>query len=226
MKKWAVYSLPIFFSLHAVAEQQITLQSIVELFYKEAMFVSQPTTPRPIIGEQIDFSPPKNKALAMRYLYGDPQYSYVAEYIEDKDKIESWKGYYFAQMRMKSPLVLLVQSTLDGIHKACDNLLVDSFTISMDKDQKSQNLQPNYNNSTYFYFCNKPLPHAPYGEGGYVVFTEGKEFHFKYWVAWRPEKAYSKPGEIIFKLQDMMPKDIKICNPEKGIACKYQYRVK
>ena len=217
MKKILVACLGAILSSQTSAFTQEELAQLQEIEQVERQVLSVVNKPQKLIGEQVDFNLPKNAKLS--YLYGDPKTVFLAEYIEDGDNIEQWKGYFAAQHKSFFPASLLAHLTITAVKQKCQNLKESALIEHFNKDMQQNQQQP----YTWSYFCADKTPQAPYGEGGIMYFIQGKENGFKFWQSWRPQSEQEAQKLFGSDFKNLASSDIGLCNPQMGKKCRYKH---
>ena len=205
-------------AIQANAYTQQELAMLEEIQQLERQVLSIQNNPQKIIGEQVDFPLPKN--IKMRFLLGDPNTIFMAEYLSEKDNLDGWKGTFFGQQRSLYPLPILAELSVEGIKRNCQNLRDSSIIEHFDKAGKKNEKQP----ITFTYFCADQTKVAPYGEGGQMTFILGEVATFKFWQSWRPQSKQEAEKRFgIDNLDRIYPMPTKLCNPKQKQVCQFKH---
>ncbi|GGP25005.1 hypothetical protein [Silvimonas amylolytica] len=151
--------------------------------------------PFAVTGERVTTQIPKGWKLA--WMQGDPAGGFMAEYLPEGEDINHWRGEYLAIARFPYPsATVLKQMTEKKVH--ISEVALSQFMSATQagcggkRDEMPHGL--NQIDGLLFAvsggFCDKLEPAAPFGEGQFVAFIEGKDFLHKVQYSWRPGSAF------------------------------------
>lgn len=145
-------------------------------------------------GEQIMHSAPAGWKLV--WMSGAADGRYVAEYIPEADDIKSWREGYLAIERMPYPsseALAKLRKTKSPLSAVLLHHYIELAARSCGGKHQSMSQRTNTYNDVVFAvgggFCEKYGTAAPFGEGAFVAFAEGKDYLFRIQYAWRPRSA-------------------------------------
>lgn len=158
-----------------------------------------------VTGERVVTAIPQGWKLA--WMMGTPAGGFMAEYIPAEDNIDTWHGGYLAIARFPYPSAKVMQEFKDKkVHPAevAQAQLQDALRNSCGDKFEAMPRGLNQLGDLLFSVSGGYCPHmgttAPFGEGSFVAFIEGKEFLHKVQYSWRPastkEQDQNKPWGI------------------------------
>ena len=186
-------------------------------------------------GEQMDYSPPSGWKLA--WMNGKQDGEFVAEYIPENEDIFTWREGYLSVKRMAYPPVETLQKLKENKTRIADVALIQ--TINQAKELCGGHHTPmsqrtNTFNGVYFAvgggYCDKYGPAAPYGEGSFVAFAEGKKFFFRIQYSWRPKSADEQKTNLPWRISPEKAQEylesimaMRLCGGDGQPTCKISY---
>ncbi len=151
--------------------------------------------PFAVTGERVTTQIPKGWKLA--WMQGDPAGGFMAEYVPEAEDINHWRGEYLAIARFPYPSATVLKQMADKKVHLSEVALTQFMTATQagcggKREETSHGL--NQIDGLLFAvsggFCDKLEPNAPFGEGQFVAFIEGKDFLHKVQYSWRPGSAF------------------------------------
>lgn len=189
-----------------------------------------------ITGEQVNHPIPDGWKLA--WMDGKPDGRYFAEYIPVDEDINSWSSGYLAIERIPMPS----PETMEEVRKTKTSLaeiglhhFIDQANKRCNGKHEEMSQRVNTFNNTFFAvgggFCSRYGTMAPFGEGAFVAFLEGRHNIFRIQYAWRPKSENNKddflPWRIAPEIAKVRLEAIKattLCGSEGQPACQMQYQ--
>ena len=168
--------------------------------------------PFTVMGERIDHPVPKGWKLA--WMSGKPDGRFVVEYIPEIEQVDSWREGYLAIERLPYPAAEAMKE-IESKKQTTSGLAL-SLYIQMAKERcggkhESMSQRSNIFNGTYFSvgggFCDKYGPSAPFGEGSFVAFAQGKDFLFRIQYGWRPKSAQELNMNLPWRIAPQIAKE-------------------
>ena len=200
-----------------------------------ASYAAEGGTPFAVIGEQIDHPLPKGWKLA--WMTGKPDGRFVVEYIPEAEQVDSWREGYLAIERLPYPpaeAMKEIENKKQTTSGVALSLYIQVAKESCVGKHESMSQRSNTINGTYFSvgggFCDKYGPPAPFGEGAFVAFVQGKDFLFRIQYGWRPKSAEELSANLPWRITAQVAKEyleaIKASSLCAGIGqpeCKISY---
>lgn len=201
--------------------------------------LSQPTTkkwaPFSVAGEQLDIPPPKGWKLA--WMEGKPDGSFLVEYIPEDEDINSWREGYLAVERFDYPPVNILKDLAKNKIETTDVALVQF--IEKVKENCGETYEKMSQGSKTFNgvhfavgggYCDKNFSIAPFGEGAFVAFVEGKNYVFRIQYGWRPISAQEQSNNVPWRISPQKAKEYleaitasTLCGGVSQPVCKNSY---
>lgn len=161
--------------------------------------------PFKVIGEQVEHKIPDGWKLA--WMEGKADGRYFAEYIPAGEDINSWRTGYLAIERIPYPSPQI----LDEIHKMKTTFSEIGLHHFMEIAAKrcgekhiEMSRRVNTFNGVFFAvsggFCDHYDNIAPFGEGAFVAFLEGKNNVFRIQYSWRPISEATKNNDLPWRI--------------------------
>lgn len=193
MKLWDIFS----------SARCLLLASVIGMPF--AAFATEDGLPFTVIGEQLIHPPPTGWKLA--WMSGNANGSYVVEYIPEAEDINLWRGGYLAIERLAYPPAAVLKKIDEAKARLADVALFQFIkrakeTCGGQHSEMSQ--RTNVYNGVYMAvgggFCDRYGPAAPFGEGSFLAFAEGKEYLFRIQYGWRPNSLEEKSSNIPWRI--------------------------
>jgi hypothetical protein len=153
--------------------------------------------PFPVVGEQLGHRPPEGWKLA--WMSGNANGGYIAEYIPGAEDLNSWRDGYLSIERLAYPPAEVLKELEKHKTRTADVALyqfIEQAKKSCGGQHTQMSQRTNTFNGVYFAvgggYCDRYGPAAPFGEGSFVAFVEGKSYLFRIQYGWRPRAARAK----------------------------------
>lgn len=196
------------------------------------------SAPFAVNGEQLDYPVPSGWKLA--WMEGKPNGEFYAEYIPSDEDIRSWRKGYLLVKRVPYPPAEVMAEIKKGKARFNEIVLAQHMrgaATSCSGKHNAMAARLNTFNGIPFAvsggFCERYGDSAPYGEGAFVAFAEGRDYFFQIQYGWRPASAQEatmnlpwriKPREAEAYLNAL--KTMTLCGGLQQPACKIDYQTK
>ena len=158
-----------------------------------------------IIGEQLDHRPPAGWKLA--WMSGKADGSYIVEYISEDEDIKSWRKGYLAIERLEYPPPEVLQE-IEKYKTRLADVALHQFVKRAKETCGGQHTEMVQRTSTFngVYFavgggyCDRYGQAAPFGEGSFIAFAEGKNYFFRLQYGWRPKTIEEQERNIPWRI--------------------------
>lgn len=198
-------------------------------------FAEGNNTPFPVSGEQINFQPPSGWKLA--WMEGSANGTYLAEYIPEHESIDTWREGYLAIERYEYPSnEILKELQMRKVRVADIGLIqyINNAKKFCGINHTSMSQRTNVFNGLYFAvgggYCNQYDSIAPFGEGAFVAFAEGKRFTFRIQYGWRPKSIAEQNTNLPWRIAQEKAKEylesikaMSLCGGDGQPDCKISY---
>lgn len=162
--------------------------------------------PFPITGEQLEFPLPEGWKLAWMSGKGGGG-GYLSEYIPQTEGIHSWREGYLAVERLEYPSTEALKE-LEKYKIRLSDFALHQFLKKAKEICGGQHTnmaqRTNIFNGVYFAvgggYCDRYGPAAPFGEGSFVAFAEGKNFWFRIQYGWRPKTLQEQGNNLPWRI--------------------------
>lgn len=161
--------------------------------------------PFPVVGEQLDHRPPNEWKLA--WMSGKADGGYIAEYIPQSEEIDSWRDGYLAIERLPYPpaeVLKEIESRKTRVADVALSLFVKKAKETCVGQHVEMSQRTNTFNGAYFAvgggYCDRYGPSAPFGEGSFVAFVEGKNYLFRVQYGWRPKSSQEQVSNMPWRI--------------------------
>jgi hypothetical protein len=191
--------------------------------------------PFAVVGEQLDYAAPKGWKLA--WMDGKPDGSYVAEYIPQTEEINSWRDGYLAIARLPYPPAQILKEIENSKTTISELALIQYIQKAKDTcggKHEAMSQRTNTFNDIYVAvgggFCDKYGSAAPFGEGAFVAFAQGKNYLFRVRYGWRPRSDQNQSDNLPWRITPSVAKEyleaikaLSLCAGVGQPACKNNY---
>lgn len=161
--------------------------------------------PFTVNGEQLALPIPKFWKLA--WMEGAADADYVAEYIPEDEDINSWRGGYLQISRAAYPPADVLARLAEARVNISDMALAQHVSTAArhcgGRHEAMQAQALTYNGIRLALgggFCDQYGPAAPFGEGAYIAFVEGKDYMFRLHYGWRPRTPAERASYLPWRL--------------------------
>jgi hypothetical protein len=161
--------------------------------------------PFSVVGEQLDHHPPEGWKLA--WMNGKADGTYIAEYISEAEDINSWREGYLAIERLEYPPAEVLKEIEKRKSRVADVALYQLVRKAKETcggQHVEMTQRTNTFNGVYFAvgggYCDRYGKVAPFGEGSFVAFAEGKSYLFRIQYGWRPKSAQDQEGNVPWRI--------------------------
>ncbi|MDR1710139.1 MAG: hypothetical protein LBS70_10520 [Candidatus Accumulibacter sp.] len=188
-----------------------------------------------VVGEQVEHPIPKDWKFA--WMDGNPEGSYIVEYIPEEEDINSWREGYLLIQRLPYPSKEIMAELAEKKVHVADVVIVNTQN-SADKrcEGKFEKMSHRVNNFNGVYFsvsgsfCTKYGTAAPFGEGAFIAVAEGKDFLFLIQYGWRPKNADERDSNLKWRITPEQAtkylgaiKATTLCGGTDEPECKHKY---
>ncbi|WP_293776383.1 hypothetical protein [uncultured Oxalicibacterium sp.] len=188
-----------------------------------------------VTGEQLDYQIPAGWKLAS--IAGAPDGAFHAEYVPSDEDIRSWRKGYLLIKRMPYPSA----DVMDDIRKGktrFNELVLAQHMHAANASCSGKNSQMTARVSTFNGipfavsggFCDRYGAAAPYGEGAFVAFAEGRDYFFQIQYGWRPGSEQDAKNNLPWRIPPAQAasylnslKAMTLCGGQQQAACKIDY---
>lgn len=198
-------------------------------------FAAEDGTPFAVNGEQMDYSPPSGWKLA--WMHGKQDGPFIAEYIPENEDINAWREGYLSMQRFEYPSVEMLHKLKENKTRIADMGLIQTVNKANETcggQHTPMSQRTNTFNNVYFAvgggYCDKYGTAAPYGEGSFVAFAEGKKFFYRIQYSWRPKSADDQKSNLPWRITPSKAKEylesikaMSLCGGDEQPACKVSY---
>lgn len=179
--------------------------TLLPISYSSVALAAEAGAPFSATGEQLDVAPPNEWKLA--WMDGRSDGSYLIEYIPGKEEIDSWRDGYLAIERLHYPPVE-IRKEIENAKSSVSEVALFQFVQNAKKACSGRHepmmQRVNSFNGIRFAvsggFCDRYGPAAPYGEGAFIAFAEGKDYLFRIQYGWRPKSIEEKKSNLPWRI--------------------------
>lgn len=161
--------------------------------------------PFSVIGEQLDHRPPDGWKLA--WMSGKADGRYIVEYIPQEENINSWRDGYLAIERLAYPsaeVLKEIETHKTRIAAVALYQFIRKAKESCGGKHSEMAQRTNTFNGVYFAvgggYCDRYGQAAPFGEGSFVAFAEGKDYLFRIQYGWRPKTIQDQENNVPWRI--------------------------
>lgn len=198
-------------------------------------FAAEDGVPFAVSGEQVEFHPPSGWKLA--WMSGKGNGSYLAEYIPEKENVNEWREGYLAIERLEYPSNEVLREIENNKTRIADLGLIQFLKKAKETcggQHAAMSQRTNIFNGVYFAvgggYCDRYGPAAPFGEGAFVAFAEGKRYFFRIQYAWRPKSVDDQKVNTPWRITPEKAKEyiesiksMSLCGGDVQPVCKVAY---